>query len=78
MSYGESLGTTMLAEQLKILAEQIYCNINDGMPYEKMREDVKWLMQGAMELWERMVDPDSDVLHGADEVDTEENKFFSL
>lgn len=56
MSYGENLGTNTLARQLKILAEQIYYDLDDGRPYEKMREDVKRLMQGAMELWERMID----------------------
>lgn len=56
MSYGENLGTNTLARQLKILAEQIYYDLDDGRPYEKMREDAKRLMQGAMELWERIVD----------------------
>lgn len=56
MSYGENLGTSTLARQLKILAEQIYYDLDDGRPYEKMREDAKRLMQGAMELWERMMD----------------------
>lgn len=56
MSYGENLGTSSLARQLKILAEQIYYDLDDGRPYEQIREDAKCLMQGAMELWERMVD----------------------
>lgn len=72
MSYGENLGTTMLAEQLMILAEQIYCNINNGVPYERIRKNAKWLMQGAMELWERIADYDSDVVCGVDEVDKKE------
>lgn len=56
MSYGENLGTNSLARQLKILSEQIYYDLDDGRPYEQIREDAKRLMEGAMELWERMVD----------------------
>ena len=55
MSYGENYGTNTLARQLKILAEQIYYDLDDGRPYHEIAEDAKNLMEGAMELWERMV-----------------------
>lgn len=56
MSYGENLGTSTLARSLKNLAEDLYFGIDDGEPWEDLRDKAKSLMQGAMELLERMVE----------------------
>lgn len=37
------------------LAKSIYYDLGDGKPYYEIAEDAKNLMEGAMELWERMV-----------------------
>lgn len=55
MSYGENLGTSTLAQALVTLAKSIYYDLGDGKPYYEIAEDAKNLMEGAMELWERMV-----------------------
>lgn len=56
MSYGENLGASTLARALGDLAEDIYARMDDGVPWGELRDDAKRLMEGAMELWERMVD----------------------
>ena len=56
MSYGESYGTATLARALKDLAAEIYARMDDGVPWSELRDDAKRLMEGAMELWERMVE----------------------
>lgn len=55
MSYGENLGTNTLARALMTLAKSIYYDLDDGKPWAEIAEDAKNLMEGAMELWERMV-----------------------
>ena len=56
MSHGEMLGTNTLARDLRHIAERIYFDLDDGRPWSEIREDAKRLMEGAMELWERMVE----------------------
>lgn len=56
MSYGESFGTSTLARNLRDLAEYIYRDMENGVPWSEIREDAKRLMEGSIELWERMVD----------------------
>lgn len=56
MSYGENFGTSTLARNLRDLAECIYRDMENGKPWSEIRDDAKSLMEGAMELWERMVD----------------------
>ena len=56
MSYGENFGTSTLARNLRDLAEYIYRDMENGKPWSEIRDDAKRLMEGAMELWERMVD----------------------
>jgi len=56
MSYGENYGTNTLAKALVLLAADIYRDLDNGRPWDEIRDDAKSLMQGAMELWERMVD----------------------
>lgn len=55
MSYGENFGTNTLARALVTLSESIYYDLDDGKPWNEIAEDAKNLMEGAMELWERMV-----------------------
>lgn len=55
MSYGEYLSTSSLADELMTLATCIYCDLDCGKPRAEIAEDAKKLMEGAMELWERMV-----------------------
>lgn len=55
MSYGENYGTNTLARALVTLAKSIYYDLDDGKPWAEIAEDAKNLMEGAMELWERMV-----------------------
>jgi hypothetical protein len=55
MSYGENYGTNTLAKALMNLAIDIYHDLDDGKPWDEVRDDVRRLMQGAMELWMRMV-----------------------
>ena len=55
MSYGENYGTNTLARELLILATGIYHDLDYGKPWAEIAEDAKNLMEGAMELWERMV-----------------------
>ena len=56
MSYGENYGTNTLAKALMNLAANIYFDLDNGRPWGEIRDDARSLMQGAMELWERMVD----------------------
>ena len=56
MSYGENYGTNTLAKALVLLAADIYRDLDNGRSWGEIRDDAKSLMQGAMELWERMVD----------------------
>ena len=56
MSYGENLGTSTLARSLQRLAADLYYRMDDGEPWSELRKDAKRLVEGAMELWERMVD----------------------
>ena len=55
MSYGENYGTNTLAKALMNLAIDIYHDLDNGKPWDEVRDDAKNLMQGAMELWVRMV-----------------------
>lgn len=55
MSYGENFGTNTLAKALVTLAESIYHDLDYGKQWDEIAEDAKNLMEGAMELWERMV-----------------------
>ena len=56
MSFGESFGTGTLADVLKTLAADIYRRIDNGESFDEIRDDARRLVEGAMELWERMVD----------------------
>ena len=56
MSYGENYGTNTLVKCLRDLVEGIYYDLDNGVPWSEIRDDAKSLMEGAMELWERMVD----------------------
>ena len=55
VSYGENLGTNTLARELVTLSKSIYHDLDCGEPWDEIAEDAKSLMEGAMELWERMV-----------------------
>ena len=55
MSYGENFGTNTLAKELVTLSKSIYHDLDYGKPRGEIAEDAKNLMEGAMELWERMV-----------------------
>lgn len=55
MSYGENYGTNTLARALVTIAKNIYYDLDYGKPWAEIAEDAKNLMEGAMELWERMV-----------------------
>ena len=56
MSFGENFGTSTLADVLSALAADIYRRIDTGEPVDEIRDDARRLVEGAMELWERMVD----------------------
>lgn len=56
MSYGENYGTSTLARALKDMAAEVYVRIDDGEPWAEIKNEAKRLMEGAMELWERMVE----------------------
>ena len=56
MSYGENYGTNTLSKALMNLAANIYFDLDNGRPWNEIRDDARNLMEGAMELWERMVD----------------------
>ena len=56
MGYGENYGTSTLAKSLMLISSDIYYRLDDGEDYGELREDAKRLMDGAIELWERMVD----------------------
>ena len=58
MSYGENLGTSTLARSLRDIAADIYYRMDDGESWSELRDDAKRLTEGAMELWERLVDDD--------------------
>lgn len=56
MSFGENYGTGTLTDELKRLAADICRRIDNGEPYDEVRDDARRLVEGAMELWERMVE----------------------
>lgn len=54
--YGENYGTSTLAKSLVSLSESVYHDMDDGRPYEDVAEEAKWLMEGAIVLWERVME----------------------
>lgn len=54
--YGERYGTSTLAKSLKVIAEELYFDMDDGVPWDKLKDDAKKLMEGAIVLWEQMVE----------------------
>ena len=56
MTYGENFGTATLADALSAPAADICRRIDAGEPFDEIRDDARRLVEGAMELWERMVD----------------------
>lgn len=56
MTYGENFGTATLADALSALTADICRRIDAGEPFDEIRDDARRLVEGAMELWERMVD----------------------
>lgn len=56
MTFGENFGTSTLADALNALAADICRRIDTGEPFDEIRDDARRLVEGAMELWERMVD----------------------
>lgn len=54
--YGENYGTSTLAKALKVIAEELYFDMDDGVPWDKLIYDAKKLMEGAIVLWEQMVE----------------------
>lgn len=56
MTFGENFGTATLASVLSALAADICRRIDTGEPVEEIRDDARRLVEGAMELWERMVE----------------------
>lgn len=56
MSFGENFGTATLADALNALAADICRRIDNGEPFDEIRDDARRLVEGAMELWVRMVD----------------------
>lgn len=56
MSFGENFGTATLADELRALAADICRRIDTGEPLDAIRDDARHLVEGAMELWERMVE----------------------
>lgn len=56
MTFGENFGTSTLADELRALTADICRRIDNGEPHDEIRDDARRLVEGAMELWERMVD----------------------
>ena len=56
MTFGENFGTGTLADELKTLAADICRRIDNGESFDEVRDDARRLVEGAMELWVRMVD----------------------
>ena len=56
MTFSESFGTATLADELEALTADICRRIDTGEPFDAIRDDARRLVEGAMELWERMVD----------------------
>ena len=56
MTFGENYGTGTLADVLNALAADICRRIDTGEPVDEIRDDARRLVEGAMELWMRMVD----------------------
>lgn len=56
MTFGESYGTATLADELCALTADICQRIDAGEPVDEIRYDARRLVEGAMELWERMVE----------------------
>ena len=56
MTFGENFGTATLADELNALIADICRRIDTGEPLDEIRDDARRLVEGAMELWERMVD----------------------
>lgn len=56
--FGETCGTSTLARKLKQTATDVYEGMDDGVPWDELREDAKRLMEGAIVLWERMMEED--------------------
>ena len=55
MSYGENYGTDTLIKQLDVLAKAVRYDCDEGRMGDAV-EDARNLMQGAMELWSRLVE----------------------
>ena len=56
MSYGEHFGTGTLTDNLACMAEEIRARRDSGEPTDQDMVDECWsLMEGAFELWKRLV-----------------------
>jgi hypothetical protein len=53
--FGENYGTGTLAKSLKRIAEDLYFDMDDGVPWSELVDDARSLMEGAIVLWETMV-----------------------
>ncbi len=54
--YGENYGTNTLARSLMLTAQDLYYDMDNGKDWSELTEDAKRLMEGAITLWERMVE----------------------
>lgn len=55
--YGESFGTGTLTDELAMIAQRIRADRDDGKPADEgMLDDARWLMEGAMVLWTRIME----------------------
>lgn len=58
--YGEQYGTSTLARQLMKTSERLYYDMDNGIPYEQLREDAQRMMEGSIVLWKEILEEVAD------------------
>lgn len=56
MMYGENYGTDTLAKSLKRIAEDLYFDMDDGVPWSELTDNARMLMEGSIVLWKTLME----------------------
>lgn len=54
--YGESCGTSTLAKSLMRTSAELYYNMDDGVPWEQLRDDARKMVEGSIVLWKTILE----------------------
>ena len=58
--YGEQYGTGTLAKQLMKRSADLYYNMDNGVPWDQLRDDAQTMMEGSIVLWKTILEEVAD------------------